>query len=213
MNYTELSNKDINNYSNIKYTSYQDALIKSNNNQKFNQIVNEIDNDITKKLKKKVNDKDLKQINKDLSFKTEQRCYTCRPRGKVKKHIIGQSFCGDFIFHHDLNTRPVILMTPIQHFKSIQELSKEMLKNMFTSIEVFCGFWNIKDYQVSYNNGSWSPHEHFHVKIKIPDKIAIRMRDDHFKRITQEQEYAPVIAPVQQLISSYSNNGTIGSNI
>jgi hypothetical protein len=116
-----------------------------------------------------------------------KRCYTCKPRGKVKKHIIGASLCDNFLFHHDMNHRPIILVTPIRHYTSIEEIYD--VKAMFVAIKDFCSFWNIHDYQVSYNCGSWKAHDHFHLKIKINEKIAGRMRGDHFRRLQLEENY------------------------
>jgi hypothetical protein len=117
----------------------------------------------------------------------KKRCFTCKPRGKVKKHIIGQSMCRNYIFHHDMNHRPVILVTPRRHIENIEEIHD--IKQLFKVISDFCSFWNIDDYQVSFNKGSWKINEHFHIKIKISDKIANRMRGDHFKRIKLEENY------------------------
>jgi hypothetical protein len=117
------------------------------------------------------------------------RCYTCKPRGKVKKHIIGKSFCGNFVFHHDMNHRPIIILTPIEHISKIDDMTPELLKKMFEAIYVFCGFWKLKDYQVSYNAGQWKINDHFHIKIRIPEKIIKIMRADHFKRIQLEDNY------------------------
>ena len=120
--------------------------------------------------------------------KSYKRCYTCKPRGKVKKHIIGKSICGNFIFHHDLNNRPMIILTPIEHIVNIIDFKNEHLKMMFEAIEVFCGFWNIKEYQVMYNSGDWKKNEHFHIKIKISEEVSTKMKNDHFLRIKKESE-------------------------
>jgi hypothetical protein len=145
---------------------------------------------IDKTISKQVRDLHLnKTDSSDKEKKKHKRCYTCKPRGKVKKHIIGKSICNNFIFHHDMNHRPVILLTPNTHIISINDFSPELLKKMFGEISSFCHFWNIKDYQVSYSCGTWQANEHFHLKIKITDKIANRMRGDHFKRINLENRY------------------------
>jgi hypothetical protein len=150
--------------------SYQNALLHN--------LTDHIDKSITKQMKKM-------NFANNSSYKEEKkhsnRCYTCKPRGKVKKHVIGKSPCGNFVFHHDMNHRPVILMTPVKHLKNIDEFDISLLKPMFESINSFCNFWNIKDYQISYNCGNWQVHEHFHIKIKITDKISNRMRGDHFR--------------------------------
>jgi hypothetical protein len=121
--------------------------------------------------------------------KKDNRCFTCKPRGKVRKHIIGASMCSNFIFHHDMNHRPIIIMTPVTHITDILEFSPEQTFEMFKAISSFCNFWNIIDYQVSFNYGTWKTNEHFHVKIKINEKIIERMRGDHFRRIKLENNF------------------------
>lgn len=118
---------------------------------------------------------------------SKKKCFTCKPRGKVKKHIIGQSPCQQYIFHHDMNHRPVIIVTPVKHVENIEDI--EDIPLLFNVIKEFCSFWNIVDYQISFNRGSWKTNEHFHIKIKINDKIANRMRSDHFRRIKLEENY------------------------
>lgn len=159
--------------------NYQDTLLYN--------LKEHIDQSIDKKIKHL----SYAQVAKNDQFKQKKRnrCYTCKPRGKVKKHVIEKSPCGNFVFHHDMNHRPIILITPVKHIQTIDEFEPELLKKLFESVRVFCGFWNIIDYTISYNCGQWKRHEHFHVKIKISDKIANRMRGDHFKRIKLEQRY------------------------
>ena len=39
------------------------------------------------------------------------------------------------------------------------------------------------------NNGESQTHHHFHIKMKIDEPIANRMRRDHFTRINLEKTY------------------------
>lgn len=119
--------------------------------------------------------------------KKDKRCYTCKPRGKVKQHVINET--TSFLFHHDMHKRPVILVTPKRHISLINELTNEEHEELFKEIREFTKFWNIDDYQISYNVGNWQKHNHFHVKIKISEKIANRMRRDHFERIKLDSRY------------------------
>lgn len=130
---------------------------------------------------------DLKLIRK--TNKKDTRCYTCKPRGKVKKHMINSSSSGKFVFHHDMHKRPVIIMTPARHIETIYELTPEELSDLFKSLKEFAAFWNIDDYQLSFNMGKWQNHEHFHCKIRISEKVIGRMRRDHFMRIKLEDRY------------------------
>jgi hypothetical protein len=125
------------------------------------------------------------QKEKKKKEKKNERCMTCKPRGKVKNHIIGKSLCSNFIFHHDMQHRPIILLTPVEHITDIKDLPV----SPFKAIEDFCSFWNINGYQVSFNYGSWKVNDHFHIKIKIDDKIAERMRGDHFRKLKLEKNY------------------------
>lgn len=121
------------------------------------------------------------------------RCYTCKPRGKVKKHII--STIRGFAFHHDMHKRPVILVTPKQHYQSIEQMSPDQMFQLFGAIGEFCSFWNIKDYQVSWNCGAWKTHEHLHIKIKTHDRTINQLRRDHFQRLRLEKNY---LTPVER---------------
>lgn len=130
---------------------------------------------------------DLKLIRKPK--KKDTRCYTCKPRGKVKKHMINTSESGLFIFHHDMHKRPVIIMTPIRHIHSIDEMTHEELADLFKSLKTFAAFWGIEDYQISFNVGNWQNHDHFHCKIRVSEKMITRMRRDHFAHIKLEERY------------------------
>jgi len=130
---------------------------------------------------------DLKLIRK--TNKKDTRCYTCKPRGKIKKHMINTSSSGKFVFHHDMHKRPVIIMTPARHIENIYELTSDELIDLTKSLKEFALFWNIDDYQLSFNMGKWQNHEHFHCKIRISEKVITRMRRDHFERIKRESNY------------------------
>ena len=121
--------------------------------------------------------------------KKDSRCYTCKPRGKVKKHVINTSESGKFYFHHDMHKRPIIIMTPSRHVESIDELTCEEQIDLFKSLKQFTSFWDINDYQLSYNSGNWQNHDHFHCKIRMSEKIIDRMRRDHFKMINLNSNY------------------------
>ena len=107
----------------------------------------------------------------------------------MKKHMINGSSSGKFIFHHDMHKRPVIIMTPTRHVENIYEFSPDELNDLFKSLREFVTFWNIDDYQLSFNMGKWQNHEHFHCKIRISEKIIGRMRRDHFMHVKLENRY------------------------
>ena len=199
-----VSNTGFNNNYNIEYKdilnyglfpSNIDNNLKLQSEEEFKLISNNMNNLVNKEYNKKIKHT-IKKINKTKNTsvdvnekKTSNRCYTCKPRGKVLQYIIGNSFCGNFVFHHDLSKRPIILLTPVKHYTSILEIDNNTLRDLFSSIEVFCGFWNIKDYQVSYNEGAWKTGSHFHIKIKIAEDLANKMRSEHFQKIKLEKIY------------------------
>lgn len=123
--------------------------------------------------------------------KTSKKCYTCTPRGTLKDHIISQS--NDFVFNHDLFRRPLIIITSKIHYHTINELPDSIKISLFKDIEIFVNFWNLAtNYQLMINNGDSQTHHHFHVKMKIDDSVANRMRRDHFTRINLEKNYIPI---------------------
>ena len=58
-----------------------------------------------------------------------------------------------------------------------------------------------------FNNGSWQTHHHFHVKIKINEKLANRMRRDHFERKEREKNFEEANA-VDNVPNDESNSPT-----
>lgn len=115
-------------------------------------------------------------------------CYSCKPRGTLKEHIISQT--DNFVFSHDIFRRPLIIITTKMHYHTIYEIPDPIKLKLFEDINSFVGFWNLnKNYQLMLNNGDSQTHHHFHIKMKINDNIVNRMRRDHFTRITLEKNY------------------------
>lgn len=115
------------------------------------------------------------------------KCYTCNPRKKVLEHIIQDN--NGIIFHHDMCNRSIIVVTPKEHYTSFNDIPLESIGKIFKEINIFCNNWNIKDYNVSYNQGEWQTHKHFHLKIKSYDTIIKRMRGDHFRMLALQKSY------------------------
>jgi hypothetical protein len=128
------------------------------------------------------------------------KCYTCKPRGTLKEHIISQT--SSFTFNHDLFGRPVIIITSKVHYHTIYEIPDHLKLKLFDDINSFVEFWNIKDYTLVINNGNSQTHHHFYVKMTIEPNIANRMRRDHFTRINLEKNYIPF----NQIESNIKNN-------
>jgi diadenosine tetraphosphate (Ap4A) HIT family hydrolase len=124
-----------------------------------------------------------------LTTEVFNKCYTCKPRGTIKEHIISQS--EHFIFNHDMFRRPLIIITSKQHYHTLYEMPDQVKLDLFNDINVFVQFWNLnQNYQLMLNNGDSQKHHHFHVKMKINSDIANRMRRDHFTRINLEKNYS-----------------------
>ena len=116
------------------------------------------------------------------------KCYTCKPRGTLKEHII--SHTDHFTFNHDMFRRPLIIITSRNHYHTLYEMPDATKLSLFHDIETFVDFWNLnKNYQLMINNGDAQKHHHFHIKMKINPDIANRMRRDHFTRINLEKSY------------------------
>ena len=118
------------------------------------------------------------------------KCYTCKPHGTLKEHIISQT--ENFTFNHDLFRRPLIIITTKEHYHTIYDIPDSIKLQLFEDIRVFVDFWNLNtNYQLMINNGDSQTHHHFHVKMRIDEAIANRMRRDHFTRINLEKNYTP----------------------
>ena len=124
-----------------------------------------------------------------IEKKKNSKCYTCKPRGTLKEHIISQT--EHFVFNHDILRRPMIIVTSKIHFHDTKEMNETVKLALFKDIENFVDFWNLNGYQLIINNGKFQTHHHFHVKIKIDEPVINRMRRDHFTRINLEKTYKP----------------------
>ena len=120
--------------------------------------------------------------------KNTNKCYTCKPRGTLRDHII--SHTEHFTFNHDMFRRPLIIITSKLHYHNISQIPDEVKLKLFEDINFFVNFWNLNNnYQLMINNGDYQSHQHFHVKMKIDENIVNRMRRDHFTRINLEKSY------------------------
>ena len=116
------------------------------------------------------------------------KCYTCNPRGTIKDHIISETDC--FTFHHDLFSRPFIIITTKVHYHDIYEIPDFIKLKLFEDVNSFVQFWNLNNnYQLIINNGNIQTHHHFHCKLKLEVESVNRMRRDHFTRINLEKTY------------------------
>lgn len=129
----------------------------------------------------------LSELN--LSEIKSKKCYTCKPRGTIKEHIISKT--EHFTFNHDMFRRPLIIITSINHYHTLYDMPDNIKLTLFNDINTFVEFWNIsKKYQLMINNGDAQTHHHFHIKMKINPDVANRMRRDHFTRINLEKTYS-----------------------
>ena len=124
----------------------------------------------------------------ELTENKNGKCYTCKPRGTIKEHIISQN--DHFTFNHDMFRRPLIIITSRDHYHTIYDMPDQIKLELFNNIHSFVEFWNLnKNYQLMFNNGDAQTHHHFHVKMKINPDVANRMRRDHFTRINLQKSY------------------------
>ena len=134
---------------------------------------------------------DYTKNKKKPQIKTSNKCYTCKPRGTLKDHIISQT--EHFTFNHDLFRRPMIIITTKYHYHTVYDIPDYIKLKLFEDIKIFVDFWNLsQSYQLIINNGDSQTHHHFHVKMMIENTIANRMRRDHFTRINLEKSYQEV---------------------
>ena len=118
------------------------------------------------------------------------KCYTCKPRGTLKEHVISQT--EHFTFNHDLFRRPLIIITTKVHYHTLYDIPDDIKLKLFEDIRSFVEFWNLNiNYQLMINNGNSQTHHHFHIKMRIENDTANRMRRDHFTRINLEKNYIP----------------------
>ena len=75
--------------------------------------------------------------------KTSSKCYTCKPRGTLKDHIISQT--EHFTFNHDLFRRPIIIITTKKHYHTIYDIPDNLKLELFEEINKFVNFWNLSN--------------------------------------------------------------------
>jgi hypothetical protein len=168
--------KDIPENLNKEFIERENKYRKQNNSPSWRKNKN------TKKNKAE----EWQVVNNKNRRKNSNKCYTCFPRKKVTEHIIQK--IDNVTFHHDMCNRNIIVATPYKCYSNIDNKSNNNdIGRMFKSVGEFCKNWNIKDYSVTYNQGIWQTHKHFHIKIKTHDYIINRMRNDHFRFLTYEK--------------------------
>lgn len=188
-------------FSNVKNSNNSQKIIENSEELQQEYIRKEIDYNKTKISSKNINVQEFEKtkstnnewnvvINKKNNIKKEKgKCFTCYPERKVKKHIILPHINEDITFHHDMWNRNMIIATPNKHYHTMKDFPDNELIKFFRTIDQFCINWNLEDYSITFNHGEWQNHHHFHVKIKILDKIANRMRGDHFRLIKRNEMY------------------------
>ena len=72
------------------------------------------------------------------------KCYTCKPRGTLKEHIISQT--ENFVFNHDIFRRPLIVITSIIHYHTIYELPDNLKLKLFEDVEFFKKYGDMRTY-------------------------------------------------------------------
>tara|TARA_S200000501_G_scaffold360050_1_gene386683 strand:+ start:511 stop:1173 length:663 start_codon:yes stop_codon:yes gene_type:complete len=130
----------------------------------------------------------LSQINKKVN-QGSRKCYTCFPKRLAKEHTIKIDEDNKVKFHFDMCNRPLIIATPFKHINTLADFeTPQELHDFFQGIRIFCNFWNIKDYQLQINHGSWQHHEHLHVKIRGNEDAIHKLRKDHFTLLKLQKD-------------------------
>ncbi len=132
-----------------------------------------------------------RQINNIQRKNTQgtRKCYTCFPKRLAKEHTIKIDDENKVKFHFDMCNRPLIIATPFKHINTLGDFeTPQELSDFFRAIRNFCNFWNIKDYQLQINHGSWQHHDHLHAKIRGNEDIIHKLRKDHFALLKMQKE-------------------------
>ena len=129
----------------------------------------------------------IKQKQKIITNVNTKKCYTCHPRGLISNHIISKT--DTVTFSHDIWKRPLIIVTTNNHYGDLTELDEKTLMQCFKDMKEFTTSWNLNDYQLQINHGSWKTHHHLHFKVKVNEQLINRMRRDHFTMKKYEQRY------------------------
>ena len=82
----------------------------------------------------------INELNEEQQNKN-RKCYTCKPRGTIKEHIISQS--EHFTFNHDMFRRPLIIITSKDHYHTIYDMPDAVKLKLFSDINTFVEFWNL----------------------------------------------------------------------
>ena len=141
------------------------------------------------KIKENINDEFKKRVltfKESLMVNIKNECLYCKLDGKIAKHVFLKKEKSKFM--HDMHGRPVIIVFPNKHYKTIHEAGQD-LHIILREIEHFCEEWKLQDYSVTYNMGGWKSHEHFHFKIKTKENVIKRLRSNHFKFLKKNKRY------------------------
>tara|TARA_X000001036_G_scaffold438752_1_gene487484 strand:+ start:5605 stop:6219 length:615 start_codon:yes stop_codon:yes gene_type:complete len=190
------------------YTNF--ALVPQNGNPEASQSVTELFNKETIKRNNKEEETsipekyrkptDVSSQKRELGLianknRGSRKCYTCFPKRLAKEHTISEDDENSVKFHFDMCNRPVVIATPYKHIETINDFETEKeTVNFFKSIKIFCKFWNIKDYQIQINHGTWQHHSHLHAKIRGNEDIIYKMRQDHFKLIKMQKDRTAAVS-------------------
>lgn len=136
-------------------------------------------------------------------------CYKCNPNGYFKESIFHDTRTVLFCF--DLHKRPIICIVPKIHYRNMNEISGDMLKEIFNDINEFIELNHIDHYQISFNqhnlkhfynqfgNNDYNEvsnnnlinlsnvNNHFFMKLKFSPEIVLELRKNHFEKISAEK--------------------------
>jgi len=141
-----------------------------------------------------------------LGFVAPTPCYSCHPSAYVRRHATHKT--ADFVFGYDMRNRPLIIVTPRQHYHEITDMPAELVTRMFADIRQWLADQGICDYQTQlhFNAGRWQSHHHFHVKVRIDEQLYKLMRHRHFATINGNTPYRRSSPPPPQRRQQWRNN-------
>ena len=122
-----------------------------------------------------------------------ESCYGCNPDGEIAEYIISST--DKYIFQFDMMKRPIVMLTPVQHYTKFFDMELKDRNEIVDSINQFCLLWNIKNYQIHWGNEE--SDKHFHIKIKMNEFDINKIKKLSTKKSKQQ-------LPIEYTANSYS---------
>ncbi len=122
-----------------------------------------------------------------------ESCYGCNPDGEIAEYIISST--DKYIFQFDMMKRPIVMLTPVQHYTKFFDMESKDRNEIVDGINQFCLLWNVSNYSITWNNEDTD--KHFHIKIKMADSDIARIRKLSTKKSSKN-------APMEYMSNTFS---------